>query len=67
VYLIPFDTPMAYLGVVHLTNIHLTTTVKAQIFQHSDLKLNALCQRQFISPVNGIGLPAHIGFPGIRA
>src|SRR5580765_7345003 len=30
-------------------------------------ELNALSQRQVVTPVGGVRLPPHIGFPGIRA
>jgi hypothetical protein len=30
-------------------------------------ELNALCQRQIVTPVGCVRLPPHIGFPGIRA
>src|SRR6476660_8307913 len=30
-------------------------------------ELNALGQRQIVTPVGGVRLPPHIGFPGIRA
>ena len=30
-------------------------------------ELNALCQRQIVTPVSRIRLPPHVGFPGIRA
>ena len=31
------------------------------------IELDALCQRQFGRVVDGVGLPAHVGLPGIRA
>src|SRR5690349_3581182 len=31
------------------------------------LERDALGQRQFAAPVDGVGLPAHVGLPGIRA
>src|SRR5260370_26038217 len=37
------------------------------ISSKSDLELDSLRQRKFVRPIDGYGLPAHVGFPGVAS